>query len=432
MPASRWADEPVDVIDDNGGWCWFQGERALFVSPSRLLVGSTASAAGAGGADRGGAVEVSTYDVARRRVVGTDRLGGDYPADDHNAPGLVRLPDGTVVAAWTGHNADRAKRSARLGATQATWATNPPVVRPQRTSYSNLIRVAAENGGRGRLYDFYRGERNAHNALVSDDDGRTWRYVGPLVTNDGPLTPYVRYAVAGRRIHFIASTGNPQQAPGTSVRSGYLEDGAIYSTAGRRLGSLATGGVRFDRLTPVDAGVGAPEGRDTDVWTADLVAGPDGPVAVLTVKHPRRPAVAGRSFTQEYRYARWTGRSWAVSHVAWGGSELFAGQPSYSGNLVVDPADPSTVYLSSNVDPRTGAALASRADGRAHWELYDAHTTDGGVTWSFAAVTRDSTVDNLRPVAVAGFGRSALLWMRGTYPDFSRYDTAIVGAVRTR
>jgi hypothetical protein len=430
IATSPWSDAAVHVVDANGGWCWFQGERAVFAGPGRLLVGSTASATGPDGGRRGGDVDATTFDVDRGRATATERLGGSYPSDDHNAPGLVRLPDGTVVASWAGHNADRLKHSARLGPRTGRWDRNQTLVRPQRTSYSNLVRVAAENHGRGRLYDFYRGERNAHNALVSDDDGRTWRHVGPLVTNTEPYAPYVRYAVGGRRIHFIASTSNPQQSPGSSVRAGYLEDGAIHASDGTRLGRLTSGGVRWDRLTPVQDGIPAPEGRDTDVWTADLAVGPSGPVAVLTVKHPRPPAVAGRSFTQEYRYARWTGRSWRVSHLAWGGSELFADQPSYSGDAVVDPLDPGTVYLSSNVDPRTGAALVSASDGRPHWEIYEAHTTDGGATWSIAAVTRSSRVDNLRPVVAAGFGREALLWMRGTYLSFRTYDTAIVAAVR--
>jgi hypothetical protein len=430
IPLSGWAAEPVRTMNDNGGWCWFQGQRALFVDASRLMVGSTASGTGVGGAARSGAVEVATYDVAAKRVTVTDRLQSGYPSDDHNAPGLVQTPSGRVVAAWAGHNADTLKNSATLDDSDAAWTLNAAHARRQRTSYSNLLRVGSENGGRGRLYDFYRGEKSGHNALISDDDGRTWTYAGTVVSAPAPLTPYLRYAVDGGRIYFIASTGNPQQTPGSSVRAGYLENGVIFTSDGRRIGTLAGGGVQWSQLTLVKAGAGSVEGSDTDVWTADLVIGPTGPVAALTVKHPVAPKVAGRTFTQEYLYARWTGSTWSVSRIGWGGSELYAGQPSYSGNITVDPTDSTTVYFSSNVDPRNGTALLSGSDGRSHWEVYEASSPDGGASWSTTAVTRNSSVDNLRPVITAGYGQEALLWMRGRYTDFRNFNTAIVGAVR--
>jgi hypothetical protein len=74
--------------------------------------------------------------------------------------------------------------------------------------------------------------------------------------------------------------------------------------------------------------------------------------------------------------------------------------------------------------------LLSAADGRSHWEVYQADTTNAGGTWSTSAVTRNSAVDNLRPVITRGYGHAALLWMRGTYSDFYKFNTAIVGSVR--
>ena len=68
------------------------------------------------------------------------------------------------------------------------------------------------------------------------------------------------------------------------------------------------------------------------------------PVALLTVKRPGSPAVAGRGFNQEYLVARWDGTEWVTKRIAWGGSELYEGQPSYSGNLVFDQSDPRRVF----------------------------------------------------------------------------------------
>ena len=427
IPSSELAAHPPQMVVHNGGWCWFQGARILVTSAGDLLVGSTPSTAGAGGRGRGGAIEVTTVDLDTGKPLTTDRLYNRYRSDDHVSPGLVELPSGRIVASWAGHNDDSSKRSAILDPASTDWSLNPALVRKGvQTSYSNLIDVPTENGGRGRLYDFYRGEKGGHNALVSDDGGRTWTYAGTLVWAPAPLTPYVRYSTAvGGRIYFVASTGNPQQANGSSVRAGYLEAGRVYTSAGREIGSLATGGVQWDQLTPVDAGIpAAAEGDDTDVWTADIVAtGTDEVTAVLTVTHPD-PSPAGGAHSQEYRYARWTGTRWEVRHLAWGGSELYAGQPSYSGLAVIDPADPERVYLSSNVDPRTGLERRSASDGRSHWEIYEATSTAPG--WSISAVTADSTADNIRPVVARGTAGFALAWMRGTYTDFHTYDTGIV------
>ena len=308
------AAQPVQVINDNGGWCWFQGARAVIGGDGRLLVGSTASSTGAGGSARSGAVEVASFDLRTGTVTQTDRLTGpgQYRSDDHNSPGLAEVAGGRVVAAWAGHNDDWRKQSATLDPTDAAWTVNAATIRGRSTTYSNLLRLPAENGGKGRLYDFFRAEGSAVNAMISDDDGRTWVDAGRLVSN-GTLHPYTRFAANGPdRIDFITTSGNPQSVRGSGVRSGFLKGGRIYTTDGRQVGSLGAG-VEWGALTPLQLGVPALEGADTDVWTADLVVGPNGPVAALTVKHPRPPNVTGRSFDQEYLYASWTSGAWNVA-----------------------------------------------------------------------------------------------------------------------
>lgn len=423
------AAQPVAVLNTNGAWCWFQGPRAIITASGDLLVGSTPSTGGTDGAARAGAVEVTAADVSTLVVDHVDQLAGAgrYRSDDHVSPSLAELPSGRIVAAWAGHNDDTATQTATLDPSDAAWSINPMVQAKTSTTYSNLVSLSAENGGRGRLYNFYRGEDQGVNAMVSDDAGRTWRPGGLLVENT-PKHPYTRFTTNGTdRIDFISATGNPGAANGSSVRSGYLKGGRIYATDGRRIGTLGTG-VDWSQLFPVDAGTpGKREGLDTDVWTADMAMADGKPVALLTVKHPQAPAVPGRSFTQEYRYARWTGTTWRVARVAWGGSELYDVQHAYSGNLTFDQSDPSRVFLSSNVDPQTGGRLDSAADGRPHWEIYEATTSDGGAAWTIRSVTSDSAVDNLRPVHASGSGRRALVWLRGTYRTFRDYDLDVVG-----
>jgi hypothetical protein len=74
----------------------------------------------------------------------------------------------------------------------------------------------------------------------------------------------------------------------------------------------------------------------------------------------------------------------------------------------------------------------STADGKRHWEIFRGATADEGATWEWKAVTQNSPVDNIRPLArVLGSGRVAVVWMRGRYTTFTQFDTSIVGMVET-
>jgi hypothetical protein len=92
------------------------------------------------------------------------------------------------------------------------------------------------------------------------------------------------------------------------------------------------------------------------------------------------------------------------------------------------PGDPARVYVSTDADPATGAPLVSAADGRRHWEIFAGATGDGGRTWRWQAVTRDSAADNLRPIVPRGNGAGEiLLWLRGRYRSYTDYDLEVVG-----
>ena len=56
-----------------------------------------------------------------------------------------------------------------------------------------------------------------------------------------------------------------------------------------------------------------------------------------------------------------------------------------------------------------------------------AHTRDQGATWKWTPVTRDSQVDNLRPIVPSsGSGKTILLWLRGHYLKYINYDLQVV------
>ncbi len=92
-----------------------------------------------------------------------------------------------------------------------------------------------------------------------------------------------------------------------------------------------------------------------------------------------------------------------------------------------------TVYISTNVEPKSGAPLLSRADGKRHYEIFRGTTTDGGASWSWTSITADSSADNLRPFVPDGSGdNTVLLWLRGTYRAYTDYNLAVVGVIARR
>ena len=120
--------DPVELTDD-GGWCWFQDERAI-VCGDKLVVGSVAT----GGDDKSrvGDVQAVVFDLLtgdKQLVELHDRLG----ADDHNAPAFAVLPGQRLLAIYATHGATNSfwyRVSAGGDFTQ--WSSFPVVIVRER------------------------------------------------------------------------------------------------------------------------------------------------------------------------------------------------------------------------------------------------------------------------------------------------------------
>ena len=434
------------VLNDDGGWCWFQDERAIVIG-DRLVLGTVA--AGRHDAARRGAVEATAVDlttgaVTRTRLSATPvEKEGRY--DDHDAAAFVVRGDGRLLAVWSGHGFDNrilSRVSMRPGDPSAWGDERSFVPSPSsRTSYTNLHRLAAE---RGRIYNFFRGfdDRFKPSVAWSDDDGRSWTSGGVVI--DVPAAfrhrPYVKYASDGKgAIHLAYTEGHPRDFDNSLYHVVY-RDGQLHRSDGTPIRALAAGLRDPVEGTRVFAGDPA-----NVAWAIDLELDAGGrPRIAYSVQKDSAGLPPGQGGADHrYRLARWTGAAWEDGEIAFAGSRLYAGEDDYTGGVALVPDDPTSVFISTNADPATGTPLVSAADGKRHWELYRGtlatpdeagHARPGvGRVWRWEAVTRDSTFDNLRPVVPRAEGRPPiLLWLRGTYRAYTDYDLEVVGLLPAR
>ncbi|MCB9891497.1 MAG: BNR-4 repeat-containing protein [Planctomycetes bacterium] len=424
------AAKPV-VLNDDGGWCWFQDERALVVGDS-LVFGSVAS----GHVDpaRKGNIEVTHVgldDLKTTRTVLHERL----QLDDHDVPALAVRSDGRLIAVWARHGNDAHVHHAISedpgdGRRWRERVTVDPSAR-SRVTYSNVFLLTGENDGKGRLYDFFRGYDDSYlpSLITSDDQGEHWDVHGIWIRGmqSGRHRPYVKYASNGRdRIDFVFTEGHPRDVD-NGVYHAFYRAGRFHTSTGKVVHPIADGPLTTERATRIFEG-----SRDAVAWTSDVhLDGKGRPVCVFSVQRGAGSVKRGSAQDGQdhrYHYARFDGTRWRTQEIAFAGTRLYAGEDDYTGLICIDPDDTNVVVFSSDVDPRTGEPWPS-----GHYEITRGRTIDGGVTWAFERVTQGSTLDNLRPIVPAGrSGREVVMWLRGTLRSYTNYALEVVAIIDRR
>lgn len=409
--------QPI-VFNNNGVWCWFQDERAI-VHNNNLMIGSVSNT---------GSIEVVQYDIVAGGPPVLAVLHANLQVDDHAAPAFLALPDERILAVYAKHGNDASMRY-RISThpnDAASWGAEQIYTAGAGVTYSNVYRLSAENGGSGRIYNFYRGENYNPNFVTSDNNGQTWTYGLPGVTTDGRLIaigtggttrPYVKYTSNNvDKIHFITTEAHPRNYD-NSIYYGYLYQGSLYKADGTWLHDTASGGIAPQSLEKIYQG-----GANHVAWTTDIDLDADGhPYFVFSVQMNQDMN------DLRYWYARWDGAQWTANEIAHAGSALYSAESDYTGLAALDPSHPDILYISADVHPVTGNPLISAADGKRHYEIFRGTTTDKGVTWRWEFITRNSTQDNIRPIIPQWDGGTILLWMRGRYTTYVDYNMQIVG-----
>ncbi|NUR97515.1 MAG: hypothetical protein HOV67_19945, partial [Kribbellaceae bacterium] len=353
-----------------------------------------------------------------------------FEADDHDVPALWRRTDGRWLAVYTKHKTDDLTRW------RVSEPGDPRTWGPERTfdwseftggrgvTYSNLHELD------GRLYCFARAVNDDPCALVSDDEGDTWRYAGKLFTRPkvGYVNGYTRYTSTPHRIDLITTDHHPRDY-NNSIYHGYLEGGALHRSDGTTIDEKALDGDAPSQveLTTILQADSVWDGEPmTPCWTVDIRHADDAVAAIMLARHdvPEKPedAFAREHPVPDHRffYARLTRGAWQVHQLAKAGHGLLRHENDYTGLVAIDPYDLNSLYVSTPIDPRDGSALD-------HHEIFHARTADGGETWTWTPITENSEVDNLRPIVAPGDpNRVPLLWFRGEMTASQHYNCEIV------
>jgi hypothetical protein len=276
-----------------------------------------------------------------------------------------------------------------------------------------------DNAGLGRLYNFTRTVGFDPNVLISDNFGSGWSYGGRLLSEgDSTDRPYLRYSSDGQRIHFITTERHPRNFD-NSVYHGYVQDGQLFDSAGAVIDAnlFDPDGMAPATLTPVFT-TGTQFGGTTmrRAWTIDVaIDGAGQPYAVFQAR------ANDNNLDHRFFYARFNGASWTVHELAKAGGFLYASEDDYTGLAALVPGDPNRLFISTKIDPRTNITMP-------RYEIFEGTTTTGGADWTWAPITFNSTVDNLRPIVPEWDDENtALLWMRGSYSTYINYDLDVVG-----
>ena len=355
-----------------------------------------------------------------------DRLG----QDDHNVAALFQLPDGRTLAAYARHNKDMNTYS-RLSnqVDPSVWSEASVYEGEARATYNNLLTASA--GEEKKLLNFSRLQGWDPNFLVYDDARNNWAYGGRLLNSEG--RPYLKYAgnSDGTRIHVVTTDQHPRNAD-NSIYHGITDGQALFDSNGKIVDQDLSD---QDAVEPTALTVVFEGDADNVAWMADVETDEnDQPVIAFSVQQDGRGLPQGSGgFDHRYHLARLGPDGWQQHEIAYAGERLYPREDDYTGLVAIDPEDVNHLVISTNADPVSGAPLISSADQRRHYEIFEGKSSDGGRTFAWQLLTRNSTVDNIRPIIPAWKSdRRMVLWMRGSYTTYIDFDTQIVGVIQTR
>lgn len=406
------------VLTNNGAWCWFSDPRAIYTKKNETIV--------TGWIDNVGNVYAASLNPHTNQIT-TNKLYTELEVDDHDNPAFVELADGRFLSQYTWHNGTIKGMGVIQNTTDQPYAVDrfgtAVVFKPyteelvqkyqkQTYSYANPFRLASEDN---KLYSFGRWIGFKPNLITSTDNGNTWSDPKVVITSkklDTNNRPYVKYHSDGKsKIHLLFTDGHPNNEPLNSVYYCYYENNAFWRADGTKICTI-------DQLPfhPEDASVVYKATPETGkAWIFDIATDKKGRPVIAYTRYPTNQQ-------HLYHYAVYHKGRWEDNMLINSGTwfpENEAGkkqrEENYSGGMTLDPLNPATVFISHQID--------------GIFELSKANTGDLGKRWKLTPVTRNSTLNNVRPVIPRYRKKKdpvVLMWMQfRKYIHYTDYDSDI-------
>ncbi|MBE6554552.1 MAG: hypothetical protein E7666_09455 [Ruminococcaceae bacterium] len=373
-----------------------------------------------------GEIHVKEFDAKCSRAESHDvclcRLNCNY-ADEHNAPSICVMEDGTIIVAYTGHASTNDIRYRVSTRAYDIFSFGPELSLQYQASatYAQL----SENIERGELWLFCRVNRVNWEFRYSKDKGESWSEPVCFLHSDAGGLFYfdVRHqfiAERGRGVReqwAFALYGHPRISEDHTIRSGiFASDGTLLKMNGEETAvNLYTGGM-ID-LPSLDKVYESPDGT-----TCRLLA--------VSPTVPYRVGFASFSLNQpetiEYYSATFCDGVWEKSALIAKGGEFLSpdtmidGSQTYLGGMAyyygvgdagLNPRDPAPTY--------TDRIFIARFDGECR-VLESYHSADGGKSYvheqTLRSLPKEKNIKIWRPVVpMYAQDNMPLYWHEGFY-----------------
>jgi hypothetical protein len=328
---------------------------------------------------------------------------GEVAGDAHSAPALVPLSDGRLFMGWTGHNFNAWIRTTTSDSlAPADWAAPRHITpelgvgNPGEWTYFSAAEMATGLFIFMRWWDGDALDTNQGYWYATSTDPATDPFDGAVkfIQSVGNARPYIVWAKRDPwRVYFQVTSGHPAEETDNSVWGCYL---AIDPSDG----SVGLYDLDDNELTmpaaPSDMTL-IHDGSSDLAWIGSVAIGSDG--------HPR--------FTYEvyddvggyvFWHARWTGSAIVASPIASDDDEIIAGTFYATGNAMLDPDDPTIVYVGRLEPPDT-----------VH-QIWRYTTDDNGLTWTGERITNEPE-QCFAPHIIEGAPEPRLLYTTGPFDD---------------
>ncbi|WP_139957454.1 BNR-4 repeat-containing protein [Flavicella sediminum] len=412
------------IVTNDGVWTWFNDERAAFKN-DKLYTSYV---------KKDGTTGLSVNNIKTGATIGTETILSTWTQkDDHNNAAILLREDGKIMTFFSPHIREK-KNYYRTSLVdeptqQSDWSeqiaqTTTNDSDNKGATYNNAFQLSAEGN---KIYNFMRTNNFNPNWKEYDASGTPLRNGTDIIlfkNGNGDTRPYVKYTSNSTdRIDFFFTDGHPRVADNSLYHCYYKTNndgtqGKIYQSNGTEIATLQSviDGVPIQVALVNKIYVFGSDGTSARAWTHSINYDSSGNPVVTYSKQLNINEIT-------YHYAKWTGTEWNNNLVSDAGKGLYAGEDDYTGIITTNPYNTNEIFVSTNKNP-----ITEFEDNR--YEIYSAITADGGATWSWTEVTKDSDQDNLRPFVPKGISNvddRVVLWFHGDYVSYSNYSTRIVG-----